>query len=102
MSQLERLYSAYKSRPNDAFLCYAIAMEHLKLSEITVALDKFSALIKSHPNYIPTYLQFGNTLAENGQIEAALEILKTGSKIAIQAGDAHTASEIMQAIEMLE
>ena len=99
MSQLNRLNAALSSRPNDPFVLYAIAMEHLKLEQSELALEKFSALTKSHPDYVPTYLQFGMALADSGQAETAQQVLRTGHEIAVKAGDLHTASEIAQALE---
>jgi len=99
MSQINRLNLALSKRPNDPFILYAIAMEHLKMEQREIALEKFDSLTKSHPDYVPTYLQFGMALADNGQTDAAKKLLQLGREVAVKAGDMHTAGEITQALE---
>lgn len=101
MSQLNRLNLALQSRPDDPFLLYAVAMEYQKLGDFQNAIARFEALTKSHPNYIPTYLQYGLTLAEQRNLDSAKLVFEAGQKIALQSGDLHTASEISQALQSL-
>lgn len=98
MTQLSRLCAALSSRPNDPFLLYAIAMEHLKLGQLETALDNFESLVQSHASYLPTYYQYGVTLSEIGRLQLAKQILDRGHAVALEAGNSHTAAEIAQVL----
>lgn len=102
MSQLQKLNAALATRPSDPFLLYAIAMEHLKLSQTKLSLECFEKLTHSHPKYVPTYLQFGMLLADSDQNEKAKEVLKHGIIIARECGDLHAASEMEAAITEID
>jgi hypothetical protein len=58
--------------------------------------------VKEHPNYVPTYYQFAQLYENLGRNDEAIRIYKLGRVVARNAHDAHTASEIQAALDMLE
>ena len=88
-------------QPDDPFPRYGLAMEHKNRGDLAAARGVFAELVDKFPDYVATYLMYGNTLAELGEAEQATGIYKAGLEVANKAGDGHTASELQAALAEL-
>jgi tetratricopeptide (TPR) repeat protein len=96
MDRLAMLRQMVESRPDDPFALYGLAMELVK-QEHDEAVQAFATLVERHASYVPTYLMFGNLLAQMGQRERAIAIYDRGIEVAGAAGDDHAQSELQAA-----
>ena len=94
LAMLENLASA---KPDDPFLRYGLAMELRKQGESQRARDVFAQLVTDHPDYVATYLMYGNLLVELGDKAAAARIYERGVEAANEAGNEHAAGELAAA-----
>ena len=85
----------------DPMAWYGLAMEYRKLERWDEALQTFSALRASHPDYVAMYLMCGQMLAEASRTDEAREWLDTGLGAARAKGDSHAVSEIESALSTL-
>lgn len=90
-----------EQNPDDPFPRYGLAMEHKGRGDLEAARAEFVALIERAPDYVPTYLMYGNLLAELGETDAAAAAYRRGVKAAREAGDGHAASELSAALAEL-
>jgi len=102
VNRLEQLENMLKNSPHDSFLLFAIAKEQEKLNEEDKALDYYSRLIQSDPNYVGTYYHFAKLYEKQEQSEQALKIYTQGIQIARQLGDQHALAELSSAKLNLE
>ncbi len=85
------------SKPGDPFPRYGLAMELKKRGELDAAVAAFAELVELHPGYVPSYLMYGNTLRERGDIATAVAVYERGITAAESAGDSHAAGELAAA-----
>jgi tetratricopeptide (TPR) repeat protein len=87
--------------PNDPFLRYGLAMEHVSAGDLEGALQCFQDLFAMAPTYVPGYLQAGQLLNRLGRTDEARDVLRRGIAVAGQQGDAHAAGEMEGLLESL-
>jgi tetratricopeptide (TPR) repeat protein len=102
MNRLETLLQMAANKPDDAFLQYAIALEHVALQDMQAAENIFQSLLSLQPNYLPTYYQYGQLLETVEKTEQARHIYEQGIALALKLNDNKTARELQQAIDLLE
>jgi tetratricopeptide (TPR) repeat protein len=90
-----------RAQPRDAFLLYAIAMEHRKAGEFEPAIQHFRQAIEVDPGYCYAYFHLGQTLAEMQQPDAARAAFREGIAAAERVGDAHAREELTAALDLL-
>ena len=100
--RLQKLHVMLEKEPNDAFLLYAIALEHKKLGNTSDALVFFQKTLDRDPGYCVAYHQRGLTYEEAGDEEAAKIAYREGIAKATQKGDRHAASEMQAALSMID
>jgi tetratricopeptide (TPR) repeat protein len=98
-SRLQALQEMLADDPQDAFTRYALAMELASLERPADALTGFAELVELDPDYVPTYYQYGNLLAKQGQTERACEVIRLGIARAEAASDDHAARELADLLE---
>lgn len=101
INRLEQLQQFLLETPNDPFLHYAMALEYLKLSDDQKALDIFSQLIQTSPNYVGTYYHLGKLLEKLKRYNEALNTYKEGMDTAKKLNDNHSYSELLSAYNAL-
>ncbi len=101
MSRLAQLQQMLAEDPNDPFLHYAVAMEHVKLNEPDAALEQLAAINGRFPDYVAAWQQRGQLLTDRGDSDAAREILRQGIAAAQRTGDAHAAGEMQGFLDLL-
>ncbi len=101
-TKLDKLKDLVEKNPAEAFVRYGLALEYRTLGLEESARDCFEQLIEENPDYVPTYLQFGQLLIELGEDDRAREVLRRGVEVARQQEDVKASSELSEALEELE
>ncbi len=100
-SRLEQLEDMVRAKPADAFLRYALAMELKGQAKNDAALREFQTLTEKNPDYVATYLIYGQLLANVGKTDDAKKVLERGQAVAQKAGNMHALSEISELLGSL-
>jgi tetratricopeptide (TPR) repeat protein len=87
--------------PADPFPRYGLAMELKGRGELVEAWSVFAELLDKFPDYVPTYLQAGETLASLGRGSEAASTYRRGIDAASARGDSHARSELESALTQL-
>ncbi len=101
-SRKEQIEEMLAEDPNDPFLRYGLAMEHVSAGQDTEALRCFEELIRVAPDYVPAYMQAGRALVRLNREEEARTIYRTGIATARQMGDPHAADEMEGFLQQLD
>jgi tetratricopeptide (TPR) repeat protein len=99
-SRIEQLEGFVNEDPKDPFNLYALGLEHAK-SDTHKAVEIFNQLLKDHPDYVPTYYQFGKLLAESSENEKALNVFDVGITVATNQKDLKALRELQSARQEL-
>jgi thioredoxin-like negative regulator of GroEL len=101
MSRRAQIEALLQAEPQDLFLRYALAMEHVAEDDIDAALDLFASLRAADPPYVPAFFMAGQQLTKRGRIDEARAILRDGIDQARLQGDGHAAGEMSQFLASL-
>ena len=101
MSRRARIEELLEADPDDVFLKYALAKEFAAEGDVPSALTAFDRVIAEHPDYVPAYFQKAQTLASEGETDAARAALEAGIIIARRVGDTHAAGEMVAFLDTL-
>ncbi len=85
----------------DPFHFYGRAMELRSLGRNEEALQAFSELVISHPDYVPSYLMAAQLAQTLGQLEQARAVTESGIESAKRAGNDHALSELTALLNSL-
>jgi Flp pilus assembly protein TadD len=88
--------------PNDPFLRYGLAMEHVSAGDLDAAVRCFRELFAVAPDYVPAYLQAGQTLTRLGRTAEARDVYRQGMAVAARRGDEHARGEMEAFLDSLE
>jgi tetratricopeptide (TPR) repeat protein len=102
MDRLEKLTQLLSQSPGDAFLLYAIAMEHKKADNAPAAVEFFDRVIQIDPGYCYAYYQKGLLFESTGDMEGAKAVYRQGIAAAERKGDLHAKEEINAALTLLD
>ena len=100
-SRREILEQFVTQKPTDAFARYGLALECAKLGDAAAAVTHFDKLLKTSPNYVAAYFQFGQLLGRLGRLEEARKLLSDGIVVAQKTGDIHARDEMQAALTLL-
>jgi tetratricopeptide (TPR) repeat protein len=101
-TRVEQLQKMLLETPNDSFLIYALALEWIKQNKINEALEAFEKLTINAPDYLATYLFYGNLLTEVNQPIKASEMYNKGIQVAKSQKNNKAAQELNQALLFLD
>jgi tetratricopeptide (TPR) repeat protein len=87
--------------PNNQLAQYGLAMELTNLNQLSDAHAAFERLLVINPNYAAGYYHAGKAFEKDGRLEDARQIWEKGLDVTQRNGDAHTASEIQAALDLL-
>src|SRR6266446_6201856 len=87
--------------PNDPFLRYGLAMEHVGAGDDAAATSCLQALIAVAPDYVPAYQQLGQTLLRQGRSAEAREAWRRGVEAAQKTGNLHARDEMQGFLDSL-
>ncbi|MBI3518195.1 MAG: tetratricopeptide repeat protein [Bacteroidetes bacterium] len=98
----ELIYDMLLKEPNDVFLNYALAMEHLSTNEFKEAELQFKKVLSIDPDYLPCYYQLGQVNEKLGSNEQAILFYQQGVALANKQGNKKALGELNEALWMLE
>lgn len=101
MSRIEQLQEFLKTQPKDSFLRHALALEYIKLNELTEAENLFVELLTDNPNYVGSYYHIAKLYEQLNNQEKAIKYYTKGMEVAKQAKDNHAFNELNAAYEDL-
>lgn len=102
MDKIEQLKTFLKMDENDGFTRFALAMEYRKTGDREASRAAFETLLKRDPDYVGAYYHLGKLLQEMDLEDEARGVYQTGIDCAQRLGDAHSASELRQAVSELD
>lgn len=88
-------------KPDDPFFVYALGLEYLQKNDTTEAEKYFQETLRSFPDYLPTYYQYGKLLEEKNDPKNALAFYEKGIALAKRLGDKKTQGELESAVFLL-
>ncbi len=100
-SRLQVLEEMVRDRPADAFSRYALAMELKGQGRNDDALREFATLTEKSPDYVATYLIYGQLLVNVGRTDDAKTVLQRGQSVASKVGNMHAVEEMGQLLGSL-
>lgn len=100
-SRIDSLKEMLETDPQDSFARYALGLEYMSGNEAEQARDIFEELRTLDPAYAATYYQLGKVYEMLGEEEHARRIYEKGIYVASSQNDAHTKSELEQALNEL-
>jgi tetratricopeptide (TPR) repeat protein len=98
----ELIFDMLLKEPNDVFLNYALAMEHLSAEEFKEAELQFKKVLTINPNYLPCFYQLGQVNEKLGNNNIALTYYKQGVDLAKSQNNNKALGELNEVIWMLE
>jgi Flp pilus assembly protein TadD len=93
-SRKQQIEEMLAEDPNDPFLRYGLAMEHVSAGQDMEALRCFQELLQVAPDYVPAYMQAGRALVRLNREDEARALYCTGIATAHRQGDLHAAGEM--------
>lgn len=101
MDRIQKLLDFLKASPNDNFLKHALALEYVKLNDISKAKALFEEILTKNPDYVGSYYHLAKLLEQTGEKENAIGWYEKGMAAAKKAGDNHAYNELKSAYEDL-
>jgi tetratricopeptide (TPR) repeat protein len=98
----EMIFDMLVKEPNDVFLNYALAMEHLSTSNFIEAENQFKKVLTIKPDYLPCFYQLGQVNEKLGNNDIAISFYKQGIDLAKLQNNTKALGELNEAIWMLE
>jgi Flp pilus assembly protein TadD len=100
--RLAQLHKLLAAGPDDAFLLYALALEHRKLQNLVQAMEFLDRTLQVDPNYCYAYYQKGQVYESQGDQESARQSYRQGIDAAVRVGDAKARGELEAALSAIE
>lgn len=97
----EQIEAMLRDDPDDPFLRYGLAMEYVSLGDDAEGVRQFGTLRKTHPDYVPAFLQEAQALMRLGRFAEAASILQAGIQVARAKGETHAAEEMAGFLDQL-
>ena len=98
----ELIFDMLEKEPNDVFLNYALAMEHLSTGDYKDAEAQLRKVLTINPNYLPCFYQLGQVNEKLNNTETAISFYKQGVNLAKSQNNTKALGELNEAIWMLE
>lgn len=96
--RVKQLEEFIKENPNDPFLKYALALEHIE-SNNALAISIFRQLLSDHPDYLPSYFHAAQLLTELEENDEAKEVFEKGIELSKVKKDQKTLAELQNAYQ---
>jgi tetratricopeptide (TPR) repeat protein len=101
-TRMEQLRRLLERSPDDAFLLYAIALEHKKAGDSREAIEFLDRVVEVDSLYCYAYHQRGLVYESLGDLESARRAYREGIEAATKANDPHARGEIEAALSLIE
>jgi predicted Zn-dependent protease len=102
MDRLAMLNEILAQNPDDAFARYGLAMEYSNSGEVERAMEEFTKLLSTHPDYTAGYFMAAQTLSKANRAEEAKKMLVDGISSARRTGNTHAQSEMTAMLDELK
>jgi predicted Zn-dependent protease len=102
MDRTAMLNEILSQNPDDAFARYGLAMEYSNSGEVEQALEEFTKLLSTHPDYTAGYFMAAQTLSKANRAEEAKKMLVGGISSARRTGNTHAQSEMTALLDELK
>jgi tetratricopeptide (TPR) repeat protein len=99
--RLEAFRKFVERSPDDPFARYSLAMGQRAAGRPEEAVREFEELVRRAPDYVPTYLMWGQALESLGRAGDAGAAYERGVEVALRARNDHARSELLQALDAL-
>jgi len=100
--RLKSLLELYNKEPNDSFVAYGIALEHISAGNYEQAEKYLTSLMERDPDYVPAYMQLARVKENLDRIEEAKEVYRNGIDVARKNNELRTAIEMEEFLSELE
>lgn len=102
--RMEQIEALLAEDPDDAFLRYGLAMEHMGQGDDETAVAVLRELIArtAEAPYVPAFLMAGQALIRLGREADAAAVLRHGIDAARRAGDTHALGEMQGFLATIE
>lgn len=101
MDRIASLSEILAQDPNNAFARYGIAIEYANADQHDRALEEFTKLLATNPDYAAGYFMAAQTLAKAGRTDDAKKMLTDGIAAATRKRDSHAQSEMQAMLDDL-
>ncbi|HEY4337824.1 MAG TPA: tetratricopeptide repeat protein [Puia sp.] len=101
MNRIEKLKEFLEKEPNDSFVRHALALEYIKLGDVTTARRLWEDLLAHDPGAVGSYYHLGKLLEGIGETTLALEWYEKGMAAAKAAGEKRAYNELQGAYDEL-
>lgn len=102
MSRINDIKKMLKTDKHDSFLTYALALEYDKLGDSKEAIRIIEELIQTDPEYLGAYYKLGQLYEQQNKLDKAIQIYRTGIKLANEKNDNKTKGELEEALWLIE
>lgn len=102
LPRIEMIFDLLQKEPNDLFLNYALAIEHIAHDDFQKAEQQFLKTLELNPEYVPCFYQLGQLKEKMGDNNAAISFYKQGVEFAQKQGNKKALGELNEALWMLE
>lgn len=101
MDRVAQIKQLLVSSPQDVFLNYALAMEHMSAEDESQAIIQLELVKSIQADYLPLYYQLAKCYESLGNTTKAIETYEQGMSVADAAKDRKTFNELRSALEEL-
>ncbi len=101
MERIDRIKEFLATNPTDNFLRHALALEYVKIGDISGARTLFEGILSASPDYVGSYYHLAKLLEQIGETALAIEWYEKGMAAAKTAKDQHSYNELQGAYEEL-
>lgn len=100
-NNIKHLARQVKENPDDSFTKFALALELLKLNEVTKSRVLFESILKTDPDYLGVYYHLGKLYETTGNPGEAKQLYTTGIEVANRQDNHQTKLELQEALDTL-
>jgi Tfp pilus assembly protein PilF len=100
-NRIEALRSILQASPENCFVRYGLAQEHVKAGADAAALDEFVRILGIDASYQAAYYHAGKAYQRLGRIDEARAVFERGVEVSISNGDLHARGELEAALSEL-
>ena len=100
-SRKQQIEEMLAEDPDDPFLRYGLAMEHISTGDDLSAVNCLQDLVAVAPDYVPAYQQLGQTLLRQGRTAEARQAWRQGVEAAQKTGNLHARDEMQGFLDSL-
>jgi tetratricopeptide (TPR) repeat protein len=100
--KIAKLAAFLKKNPTDSFSKFALALELLKLDEVSKSRVLFESILRQDPDYLGVYYHLGKLYEQLGLLQQAKRLYESGITVSIKQNNSRTESELKDALELLK